>query len=129
MYLFLKLIYLRKGKYEWEGQRERERESPVDSMLSTEPDVVFSLMNVRSSRTEPKPRFRCLTDCATQAPLNLYLFISQILLALMDSEIQFYFSISLCSNNCLLSSSPTFQIFPRAIFKKKGQERVQMQTP
>ena len=39
LFFFLGFIYLRGGKNEWEGQRERERESQADSPLRMELDV------------------------------------------------------------------------------------------
>jgi len=60
VYLFVcffkdSFIYLREREHEWEGQKESERESQVDSALSTEPRVELNLRTLRS-RPEPKPR-------------------------------------------------------------------------
>ena len=53
--------------YKWEGQREREREKPKPMLLSMGPYAGLNSMTPRSP-PEPKPRVRCSTDCATQAP-------------------------------------------------------------
>ena len=53
---------------EWEEQKERERESEADSVLSIERPMGLSLMTQRSP-PELNPRVRCPTDCATYTPL------------------------------------------------------------
>ena len=55
-----------------EGQRERERESEADFILSAEPNVGLDLMTLRSP-PEWKPRVGCLTNCATQVPQGYFL--------------------------------------------------------
>lgn len=65
---FLFCFVVKKEKeYKQEGQREKERESQANSMLSMEPGARLDLRNPRSV-SEPKPRIRCLSDCTTQAP-------------------------------------------------------------
>ena len=65
-----KIIYLREREkgHEWKEQKERERDSQADSMLSAEPDPGLDLMTLRSW-PKLKPRVRYLTNCTTQAPL------------------------------------------------------------
>jgi len=53
-----------------EGQRERERETLADSVLSAEPGMGLDLGILRSG-PELKPRVRHLTDFATQPPSKL----------------------------------------------------------
>uniref|UniRef100_A0A8C0SCI7 Protein ILRUN n=1 Tax=Canis lupus familiaris TaxID=9615 RepID=A0A8C0SCI7_CANLF len=57
-----------------EREEERKRRSPADFLLSREPDA--GLLTTLRSRPESKPRVRCLTDCATQVPLELTLLSS-----------------------------------------------------
>ena len=56
-----------KKREEAEGQGERESESVF--IPSAQPDMGLDFMTLRS-RPEPKSRVRCLTDGATQVPLN-----------------------------------------------------------
>ena len=52
------------------GTEEKERENPKQTpCLSVEPDTGLDLTNLRS-RSEPKSRFGCSTDRATQASLG-----------------------------------------------------------
>ena len=55
-----------------EAEEEGKRESQADSALSMEPDSGLHLMTLRSG-PEPKPKAGCLTDCATQAPQQIFI--------------------------------------------------------
>ena len=60
------------------GKREGERESPVDSLLSEEPDVGLDPTILRSW-PEPKSRVKCLTNWANQAPHNFAVLMEVVI--------------------------------------------------
>ena len=51
-------------KARWEGQREKDRESQVNSVLSVEPHLDIDLLTLKSE-PELKPRDGYLTDSGT----------------------------------------------------------------
>ena len=75
---FLMFIFERKTWHEWgEGQREREtqnlKQAPGSELSAQSPMWGSNPPTVRSW-PKPKSRVRCLTDWATQAPLQISLF-------------------------------------------------------
>lgn len=63
-----------------EGQREREKETLADSVLSTEPDGGLCFTTLRSP-PKLEPRVRCLNYWATQ--ISLYLIFKPIFIFLL----------------------------------------------
>jgi len=64
-YCLFFFFFLKICLFEREREQEGGRETQADSVLSTEPNAGLSFITLRS-QPEPKPRVRCLTDCATQ---------------------------------------------------------------
>ena len=55
------------------ARAEGERDSQAESVLSAEPNVRLSLVMLRDHELS-RNQVRCLTYCATQAPLSSYIF-------------------------------------------------------
>ena len=76
-YLFILKFYLLEREQEraharatknwWGGEGGGQREKRIPNRLAMELDAGLNPMTSRP-RPEPKPRLRCSTDCATQAP-------------------------------------------------------------
>ena len=72
-FFFLKKDLFQREREREHGGRGRGRENLNQTLLSAEPDSGLDPMTLRSG-PELKPRVRCLTNCATQAPwLGIFL--------------------------------------------------------
>ena len=76
--IFFKDICILENKNNSMRKAQRERETPADSMLSTESNVGLYFTTLRS-QPKPKTRLGLSTDCAPQAPQDNHIFYSNIL--------------------------------------------------
>ena len=72
-FFFFKDLFIFEKESGGKGQKEREKESQVDSTPSAEPGVGLNLMTSRS-QSELKPRVRHSTNWSTYVPIHCSIF-------------------------------------------------------